>query len=1738
MALANGHISEADFDRTKPSSTPAQSESELSEVHDLPGPNASSIPPTFGMVRSEDSVMNDMATSEIDDNEDAPGEEDADFANKTSPRSATSGVDHVRSMSSSTSGSQLSKKREPTIDDDDFIQQNPELYGLRRSGRARPSRQVIETSDDENENDEGDVSSGTRRKRRKVTSALPAMSRLEKKVSSSRPQSSLEDDSDEDDVYGGQRGRSFAKMHRRKRQEMASDHDAPPYGEVRFSTRRAAKVTNYNEDDDLDLSEEDTDNLTPNYGNYTEHELPGIDEVLNYRQKEGVEPDTEDKHDYEFYVKWQGQAHLHATWHPWSELNSRRGFRRLENYFRKTVKYALSMTYDPDVAPEEKEQWSLERERVLAKLNECKKVQRVIGTRHGDQGTEYYVKWISLYYDCCTWETAELVSQEAQVEIDRYLDRSSMQLTSDKNESNPNTRSAYKPFRSQPDYVKGGQLREFQIHGVNFLCHHWCKSNNVILADEMGLGKTVQTVSFMSWLMNDRHQKGPFIVVVPLTTVPAWADTFNYWAPDINYVEYTGNESARATIRDYELLVDGNPKKPKFNVLLTTYEYVLFDASFLSQIKWQFLAVDEAHRLKNRESQLYAKLMDFGAPSRLLITGTPMQNTLSELSALMDFLMPGKIHVEENIDLTSEHASRKLAELTDAISPYMIRRTKQKVENDIPPKTEKIIRVELSDLQLEYYKNILTRNYTALNAGAKAQKTSLLNVMMELKKASNHPFMFPNAEERLLAGNNSREEQLKGLITTSGKMMLLDQLLTKMKKDGHRVLIFSQMVKMLDILGDYLALRGHQFQRLDGTIAAGPRRMAIDHFNAPDSQDFCFLLSTRAGGLGINLMTADTVILFDSDWNPQADLQAMARAHRIGQRNPVTIYRLVSKDTIEEEVLERARNKLMLEFITIQRGVTDKGAQELGDRMARAGARTAEPTSSDDISRILKKRGQKMFEQSGNQKKLEELDIDAVLENAEEHKTEQPEGITTDGGEEFLRSFEYTDVKIDLEWDEIIPKEQLAKLKEEELKRQEAEYLERVIEQNAPRKRKAPGEEHREQRAAKKRARELTTEAAADADSNDEDSDAGRDPKRALSEKECRHLVRAYERYGAIEEKQDEIIKEARVIGRDVDVVKSTLQDIVDTAVRLQKEHADEVAELERQAQKPITKKEKKAILFDFRGVKRLNAQTLTERPEEMRLVRSCVNNTPDWRTFRVPEASKPASYTSPWGAKEDGMLCVGIARHGYGAWVQIRDDEELGLQDKFYLEEHRVGAKEERTKGGDEKQVAKSPGAVHLVRRSNYLLSVLKDKTSNGTNIAAKRALDNHHRNNRKSLGLSHGRLSTPTTSASPGPTSLRKSHVANDSEAPRHKHSLQSDTRRPPAHGPLNGHRKAGDNSKDKALHQSSDDRKKSTQPLHQSSDDRKKPLQSFRPSSDDRKKPSQSHHQSSDDRQKPHPPLPHSDEQRKRPLTSGPASLMAPPTTNGISKPLPKPLSEDDRKMRDFLAPIKDTLTRVSRVTRKHIPDNDERLKAIKRNLVAIGKHIESQVSKHGKYIESHASPDGKLVDKSLESMLWDYVSDHHWPQAKQEENRAPGHKLREMYLKISDKDSITAAAQEAPAKSRTPSDGAKTPTSNGDMANTKKELSTSGVGYKGTMRETTPYKGTMKETAPYKGTMKETAPYKETMNETGYKGTLKESYKEPAKVPTEETSKPVVNNHQPSHGEESKKEPTAPVAKRDN
>ncbi|KAJ5893946.1 Chromodomain helicase hrp3 [Penicillium taxi] len=1326
---------------------------------------------------SESSSEADVADESYDAGSPASDGEDEDAVMGNSEDE----FDHYDGENSSSSHLDRGVKRKSTPPDEtEYMRQNPDLYGLRRSGRAHLPLNVADSSESES-----DV--GPRKRRRKEPSQRPP-----KTSRSTTVTSATESDSDE---YGPK------KASRRRRVKEAST--GPSLTEVRFSTRNAARA-NYNEDEDDDIFEDDQDQLQPNYWatDFVEDTRPAVDVVLNHRLKEGVDPKspTVDRQDFEFYIKWQDKAHIHATWEANEALVNYRSPRRVDNYVRKVLNEDLRLQHDPYAAPEDREKWNLDRERDIDAIEDYKKVERVIGVREGEDGTEYYVKWKRLFYDSCTWEAENLVSEIAQREIDRFIDRSARLPVSDPKESNPATRKPFEFMRESPNFLENGKLKDFQIEGLNFLAFKWVKNHNVVLADEMGLGKTVQTVSFINWLRHNRRQQGPFIVIVPLSTMPAWAETFDNWTPDLNYVVYNGSEKSRDVLREYELMVDGNPKRPKFHVLLTTYEYAMNDSAFLGQFKWQFMAVDEAHRLKNRDSQLYVKLLEWKCQARLLITGTPVQNNLAELASLMDFLNPGIIHVDEDMDFKDpEASSKKLAELVGAIQPFMLRRTKSQVESDLPPKTEKIIRVELSDIQLEYYKNILTKNYAALNSGGGGAKQSLLNIMMELKKASNHPFMFPNAEARILNNSTRREDILRAMITSSGKMMLLDQLLRKLKADNHRVLIFCQMVGMLNILSEYMEYRGYSYQRLDGTIPSAARRLAIDHYNAAGSTDFAFLLSTRAGGLGINLMTADTVVLFDSDWNPQADLQAMARAHRIGQTRPVSVYRLVSKDTVEEEVLERARNKLLLEFITIQNGVTDQEATDIHNKMKTRPP--GEPTSSQDISRILKRRGQKMFEQTDNQKKLEQLDIDSVLANAELHQTAE-EGIQADGGEDFQKiinvklqeyqNWQAEDNALDSkDLKDFMSKDMVDKI-EAEQSLKESERLAETLQPSQPRKRQAPNymTDSREERKAKRQAR---AQVAID-DGDDESSSL--DPKRPLGEKEYRALSRAFLRYGDMDDCEALILEDSRLQTRDRETVRAALREITDKAASLVQENIAQMEAL-KQSGKNLTKKEQKAVLFDHHGVKRLNAFTIVDRPTDMRLVRSLTSSLSDFKTFRLPEATKLADYSCSWGAREDGMLLIGIARHGFGAWTQIRDDVDLGLGDRFFLEEHRVERKTQRAQG--EEKATKSPGAVHLVRRAEYLLSVLRNKHSRSSNTTAKRAVDNHHRNNKR-----NSRVGSGSVSASPAPSARKGQREADRSRQRSHTHGSREGSGR---HGTPNNDRSKSGYDGDRPRHRLSD-------------------------------------------------------------------------------------------------------------------------------------------------------------------------------------------------------------------------------------------------------------------------------------------------------------------------------------------
>jgi chromodomain-helicase-DNA-binding protein 1 len=1423
-------------------------------------------------------------------------------------------------------------------------------------------------SSDEDEDSSSDVVQPSRRRRRQAATSkcIDHLTHLQHLVENTdvmiaskapTPAVSLPaSNSDSDEVYVSSRRQMLTKKQRQRQHQVASGLIPPSQAEVRFSSRSRRGVTNYNEDEEDPFLQEDEDMLTPGDWVVEEDNSPAVDMVLDHRLTEPLAFDKEDlnKKDFEYLIKWMDKAHWHATWENWETLKSlSKGTRKIDNYYKKKVlEHIFYETADSSTPLEDKEKFLIERELAAEQLEEFKKVERIIGERFNDGETEYYVKWRILQYDACTWESESLMAGRSQEEVDAFQQQIDDYLNRTQNLPQSTKlvggRGPYRMFKDQPSYIKHGQLREFQIKGVNFLCNKWCNSQNVMLADEMGLGKTVQTCAFLNWLRHEKGQQGPFLVVVPLSTMPAWADTFNNWTPDINYVIYNGNTQSRQIIRDYELLVDDDPRKTRFHVLLTTYEYILMDAPFLNTIKWQFLAVDEAHRLKNRESQLYEALAAMKVGGKLLITGTPMQNNLEELRALMDFLMPGQVEIDEEIDLASASAQEQLTKITEAIRPYMLRRTKQVVEKDLPPKTEKIMRVELSDIQLKYYKDILTRNYAELNRGNKQQKHSLLNIMMELKKASNHPFMFPNAEERLLGGSERKEDILRLLVTSSGKMMLLEKLLDKLKRDGHRVLVFSQMVMMLNIMSDYLKMRGYKFQRLDGTMPSAARRQAIDHYNADGSDDFCFILSTRAGGLGINLMTADTVILFDSDWNPQADLQAMARAHRIGQKNPVTVYRFVSKDTVEEEILERARNKLMLEFLTIQRGVTEN---ELQEQLAKKGISLAEPTSADEINRILKRRGQKMFEQTTNQEKLEQLDIDAMLENAELHVTEQPEGITADGGEEFLRSFEYTDVKVgELEWDDIIPKEQLEAIRVEEEERKNTELAKQLAETSGPRQRRKPSSmEEREQRAAKKRARDATKEITAEVESEEDE----KDPKRALNETEIRKLLKAYQQWGAWADMKDKIVVSSKLTKRDPEVLRQVLEDVVAESNAALEADKQRIAELEKQANKTLTKKDRKEVVFNFRGVKRNNATTMVERPDEMKLIRHLVDEyaaKSDTKNFRVSGQVKPAlDFTCDWGAREDGMLIVGIAKYGWGSWTEIRDDPDLEMKTKCFLEEQRSEVKAAREKAEDAK--ANKPTQVHLNRRANYLVTLLRHRTSKGSNPELERQIQNHHRNIKK-WTTGDAASASPAPSGTPRPAAPPRKREKIRDRALSHSDPRQRDRTGTPdvRHNGDSKRKDRRDDGDSKRRDRRDDDRQKAANGNRKrrsdedaSRDQHKKPRMSndihgspARPRSTLKHEDSRGH-RSPDDR-KPQAHRPDAPQHRHSNSSSR------------ADKPKTERDTESDRLMIKMLEPVSQLMSEIPKANSSKDMPKDKKASLIRTNLAAIGNFIVKQPEEH--------------------------------------------------------------------------------------------------------------------------------------------------------------------------------------------
>jgi SWI/SNF-related matrix-associated actin-dependent regulator 1 of chromatin subfamily A len=560
---------------------------------------------------------------------------------------------------------------------------------------------------------------------------------------------------------------------------------------------------------------------------------------------------------------------------------------------------------------------------------------------------------------------------------------------------------------SQPTLLSDHcKLTQYQLVGLNWLWLLNQANLNGILADEMGLGKTLQTIAMFALLKEKNLCQGPHLVVVPSSTLTQWYNEIQHWCPTLKTVTYYGNLTERKEIRsqckNYE----------EFDILLTTYQLVggKSDKKLFKNIPWHYLVLDEAQNIKNGSSLRFQTLFKIKAKNKLLLTGTPLQNNLQELWALLHFLMSDEFEklkienytevfrdfIKNNNEGTKQKKRMKVTEqdayiskLKKILEPFLLRRLKREVSLDLSAKIHNKEVVTMTETQQSLYTQIYMHSKSVWNEKQHQKQMSrgivkdgnkslslhnfLNNLLMQLRKVSNHPLllrvyyddlMIQQIAQVLLSHDSAykrdklddiiaelamysdwelhemctnKKETISQLVpfvladtqvfNISGKMNKLKEILIQLKKENHRVLIFSQMTRMMNILSCMFDREQHTYVRLDGSTPVADRQVLIDKYNN-DPKIFIFLLSTRAGGLGINLSTADTVIFYDIAFNPQVDRQAEDRCHRLGQKKQVNVITLLTKDSCEEQIWEMAHEKKELNDIMLQEGEYSKKFQD------------------------------------------------------------------------------------------------------------------------------------------------------------------------------------------------------------------------------------------------------------------------------------------------------------------------------------------------------------------------------------------------------------------------------------------------------------------------------------------------------------------------------------------------------------------------------------------------------------------------------------------------------------------------------------------------------------------------------------------------------------------------------------------------------------------------------------------
>lgn len=546
-------------------------------------------------------------------------------------------------------------------------------------------------------------------------------------------------------------------------------------------------------------------------------------------------------------------------------------------------------------------------------------------------------------------------------------------------------------------------MKDYQITGLNWLALLFSRKLSCILADDMGLGKTCQVIAFISHLVETGISKGRHLVIVPGSTLENWLREFQTFSPGLRVEPYYGSQAERQEAQE---AIESEIEQ--INVIVTTYDmaWKKDDAKFLRHLKPVVCVYDEGHALKNSQSKRYQALMRIPAEFRLLLTGTPLQNNLQELIALLAFIMPSIFtEKQEHLEYIFKHKAKttesdhsallsdtRIKRARSMMTPFILRRKKHQVLQHLPRKTHKVEFCNMTDAQQAIYTGIASRmtpDMLVVEKAERSKSSTSANILMELRKAAIHPLLFrrfftdtilrrmakaclhepefATSDAQLIFEDmqvmNDFELQrfcLKYPTLYSfawhddkhmqaGKVAALQELLLGYQAAGHRALVFSQFTMVLDILEQVLSTLALAYVRLDGQTRMQERQDVIDLFQR-DAGIPVFLLSTKAGGAGINLTGADRVVVFDTGFNPQEEVQAENRAHRVGQMREVEVVRLVARGSVEEQILALGRSKLALdERVAGEVGAVGEGAS--GEELA-----AAERRGEDMVRRMMLER--------------------------------------------------------------------------------------------------------------------------------------------------------------------------------------------------------------------------------------------------------------------------------------------------------------------------------------------------------------------------------------------------------------------------------------------------------------------------------------------------------------------------------------------------------------------------------------------------------------------------------------------------------------------------------------------------------------------------------------------------------------------------------------------------------------